>query len=147
VCFNRFLQPDIDLDTLDVAPTIELSTSADLRLPLRWVAILARRVPCQLALSGGVHTPVDAVKAVLAGADVVMTTSSVLRHGPAHVEVLRAGLARWLEEHDYESVAQARGSVAQAAAADPDAYERANYVAVIERGMRTFNVRPTGSAR
>ncbi len=138
VCFNRFYQPDIDLEGLDVASTLDLSTSADLRLPLRWIAILARRVECDLACSGGVHTADDVVKAVLAGADAVMTTSSVLRHGPGHVTALRDGLARWLADREYTSVSQARGSVARASVPDPDAYERANYLAVIDRATARF---------
>jgi dihydroorotate dehydrogenase (fumarate) len=139
VLFNRFYQPDIDLETLDVAPTLDLSTSADLRLPLRWVAILRGQVEASLALSSGVHTRDDVVKAVLAGADAVMTTSALLRHGPEHVAVLLRGLSDWLDEHEYESVGQARGSVSRVAAADPDAYERSNYVEVIHRQMRAFS--------
>jgi dihydroorotate dehydrogenase (fumarate) len=138
VCFNRFYQPDLDLEALAVTPTLELSTSADLRLPLRWIALLAGRVECELACSGGVHTGADAVKAVLAGADVVMTTSAVLRHGPAHIGVLRDGLAAWLAENEYASVAQARGSLAQHSVPDPDAYERANYRTVIQQGMHRW---------
>lgn len=133
VLFNRFYQPDIDLETLEVAPTLDLSTSVDLRLPLRWIAILCRQVTCSLAASGGVHTPEDAVKVLLAGADVAMSTSALLLNGPGHVGVLRDGLAAWLAEHDYESVTQARGSVSRDAVPDPDAYERANYLAVLRR--------------
>jgi dihydroorotate dehydrogenase (fumarate) len=138
VLFNRFYQPDIDLETLEVTPSLSLSTSADLRLPLRWIAILRGQVPASLALSSGVHTHEDVVKAILAGADAVMTTSALLRHGPGYAALLLDGLAHWLEEHEYESVAQARGSVSQGAAADPDAYERANYVEIIRRSMRHF---------
>jgi len=138
VLFNRFYQPDIDLETLDVAPTLDLSTSADLRLPLRWIAILYGQVPCSLAASGGVHTPDDVVKVLLAGADVAMSTSAVLRNGPEHIGVLRDGLAAWLAEHDYESVAQARGSVSRGAVPNPDAYERANYLAVLRRATDRY---------
>jgi dihydroorotate dehydrogenase (fumarate) len=138
VCFNRFYQPDLDLDALDVTPTIDLSTSADLRLPLRWIALLAGRVDCQLACSGGVHTADDAVKAILAGADVVMTTSSLLRHGAEHVGVLIDDMERWFERHEYASVDQARGSLAQRSVPDPDAYERANYLQVIQHGMQRW---------
>jgi dihydroorotate dehydrogenase (fumarate) len=138
VLFNRFYQPDIDLETLEVTPTLTLSTSADLRLPLRWIAILRGQVPAFLALSSGVHTHEDVVKGILAGADAVMTTSALLRHGPGYAALLLDGVAHWLEEHDYESVAQARGSVSRSAAADPDAYERANYVEVIRRYTRQF---------
>jgi len=140
VCFNRFYQPDLDLEALDVTPTLDLSTSADLRLPLRWIALLFGRIGGQLACSGGVHTETDAVKAILAGADVVMTTSSLLRHGPEHIGVLRDGLARWFEDNEYTSVTQARGSLSQRAVPDPDAYERANYLDVIHAGMRQWEV-------
>ncbi len=142
VCFNRFYQPDLDLDELEVTPTLDLSTSADLRLPLRWIALLTGRVAAQFACSGGVHTEHDAVKAILAGADVVMTTSAVLRFGAEHVGVLRDGLARWLDENEYESVQQARGSLAQRAVPDPDMYERANYLTVMQEGMRRWLASP-----
>jgi dihydroorotate dehydrogenase (fumarate) len=138
VLFNRFYQPDIDLETLEVTPSLTLSTSADLRLPLRWIAILRGRVAASLALSTGVHTHEDVVKAVLAGSDAVMTTSALLRQGPGYAALLVDGLAHWLEEHEYESVAQACGSISRDAVADPDAYERANYVQVIRRAMRQF---------
>jgi dihydroorotate dehydrogenase (fumarate) len=138
VCFNRFYQPDLDLDALDVTPTIDLSTSSDLRLPLRWIALLAGRVNCQLACSGGVHTETDAVKAILAGADVVMTTSALLHFGVEHVGVLRDGVEKWFESNGYASVDEARGSLAQRAVPDPDAYERANYLQVIRHGMRRW---------
>jgi len=131
VLFNRFYQPDIDLDALDVAPTLELSTPADLRLPLRWTGILRGRIGCSLALSGGVHGPLDVVKAVIAGADVAMSTSALLRHGPEHLRTLLAGLDRWLDEHEYDSVGELRGAMSQHRVADPDAYERANYVRVL----------------
>lgn len=138
VCFNRFYQPDLDLDTLAVTPTLDLSTSAELRLPLRWIALLHGRVPCSLGLSTGVHTPDDVVKALLAGADVVMTTSSVLRHGPEHLATLRDGLTAWLDDHEYESVGQARGSVSARAVPDPATYERANYRQVLRRFTSTY---------
>lgn len=138
VLFNRFYQPDIDLDALDVAPTLELSTPADLRLPLRWVGLLHGRIDGSLALSGGVHGSDDVVKALLAGADAVMTTSSVLRNGPEHVGRLLLGLQAWMAEHDYDSVAQMRGAMSHHGAPDPDAYERANYVKVIRRAAARF---------
>jgi dihydroorotate dehydrogenase (fumarate) len=139
VCFNRFYQPDLDPEALTVNPTLDLSTSAELRLPLRWIALLHGRVPCSLALSTGVHTPTDVVKAVLAGADVVMATSSLLRHGPEHLGTLRRGLATWLEEHEYESADQARGSVSARSIAEPAVYERANYRQVLRRFTSTFD--------
>lgn len=138
VLFNRFYQPEIDLETLDVSPTLDLSMPGELRLPLRWVALLAGRVGCSLALSSGVHTSYDVVKAVLAGADAVMSTSALLLHGPSHVTVLRDGLATWLAEREYVSVAEARGSVSRRAVADPDAYERANYLEVLRRATERY---------
>lgn len=139
VCFNRFYQPDFDLETLAVTPTLDLSTSAELRLPLRWIGLLHGRVQCSLALSTGVHTRDDAAKALLAGADVVMATSSLLVHGPEHLGTLHRGLSEWLEDHEYESVAQARGSVSARSVPDPDAYERANYRQVLQRFTSTYD--------
>ena len=139
VCFNRFYQPDFDLQTLAVTPTLDLSTSAELRLPLRWIGLLHGRVPCSLALSTGVHTRDDAAKALLAGADVVMATSSLLVHGPEHLGTLHRGLSEWLEDHEYESVAQARGSVSARSVSDPHAYERANYRQVLQRFTSTYD--------
>ena len=138
VCFNRFYQPDLDLESLAVTPTLDLSTSAELRLALRWIALLSGRVSCSLALSTGVHTPHDAVKALLAGADVVMATSSLLVHGPEHLGTLHRGLAAWLDDHEYESVAQARGSVSARSVLDPAAYERANYRQVLRHFSNTY---------
>ena len=138
VCFNRFYQPDIDLETLDVTPSLSLSTSGDLRLPLRWIALLHGHVPCSLAASSGVHCADDVVKAILAGADAVMSTSALIEHGPEHIGVLRHGLETWLDEHGYESAAQARGSVSARSVPDPDAYERANYVRVLRRFTQSY---------
>jgi dihydroorotate dehydrogenase (fumarate) len=139
VLFNRFYQPDIDIDELVIRPSLDLSTSADLRLPLRWTALLSGNVDADLALSGGVHEPADAVKALLAGATAVMTTSALLR-GPDHLTRLRDGLATWLADHDYLSVEQIRGSMAVGNVADPDAYERANYVRVIQETSRAHGL-------
>ncbi len=131
VLFNRFYQPDIDLETFDVAPDLELSTPADMRLVLRWIAILRGRVDAHLAATTGVHDGAGAVKMVLVGADVVMMASALLRHGPGHVATVLADLSRWFDERSYESVSQARGSVSQASVPDPSAFERANYVKTI----------------
>ncbi|MFM8266907.1 MAG: dihydroorotate dehydrogenase-like protein [Ilumatobacteraceae bacterium] len=138
VLFNRFYQPDIDLSTLTIAPSLDLSTEADLRLPLRWVGILREHVTGSLALSGGVHSPEAAVKGILAGADVVMTTAALLRQGPEYLSHLRDGLATWFEENEYESVAQARGSMSRRAVPDPDEYERSNYLQVIRRATTRY---------
>jgi dihydroorotate dehydrogenase (fumarate) len=128
VLFNRFVQPDIDLDALAVVPGVRLSDSGELLLPLRWTALLRAHVHGSIAVSSGVHEPADAVKAVLAGADVVMCASALLRHGPQHLARLRAGVESWLSEHGYESVVQARGSLSAANVRDPGAYERSQYV-------------------
>jgi dihydroorotate dehydrogenase (fumarate) len=128
VLFNRFLQPDIDLDTLTVKPELHLSGQEELRLPLRWVAILSGRVPVSLAATSGVREPADVVKLVLAGANAVMLASELLRRGPGVVTELVDGLRDWLAEHEYASVEQARGSMSQAACGNPSAFERAQYV-------------------
>jgi dihydroorotate dehydrogenase (fumarate) len=128
VLFNRFVQPDIDLETLEVAPRVQLSTSAELLLALRWTAILHGRIETSLAASGGVHSPEDVVKLLLAGADVAMTTSALLEHGPSFATVLLAGLTEWLEEREYDSVEQFRGSISQVASPDPAAFERSSYM-------------------
>lgn len=128
VLFNRFLQPDIDLETLRVSPHLVLSTSDELRLPLRWIAILRSQLEISLAATTGVHTAADAIKLLLAGADVTMTASALYKHGPGHLTTLIDGLAAWLMEKEYESVAQLRGSLSQENAPDPDAFERANYI-------------------
>ena len=138
VLFNRFYQPDIDVETLEVAPTLDLSTHADLRLPLRWIAILFGTLRCSLAASGGVHGPTDVVKALLAGADVAMTTSALLLHGPEHLKVLIDGLVGWMSDNEYVSVAQMRGSVSRGAVPDPDAYERANYLEVMQKATDRY---------
>jgi dihydroorotate dehydrogenase (fumarate) len=128
VLFNRFVQPDIDLETLRVVPEVHLSRRDELRLPLRWIAILHGRVPVSLAATSGIHEPEDVVKALLAGADVTMTASALLRHGPQRLTELRDGLRAWLEAHEYESVEQLKGSLSQASCPDPSAFERASYM-------------------
>ena len=128
VLFNRFYQPDLDIETLSVVPNLELSTSADLRLPLRWVAIFYGRLEADLALSSGIHTPADLVKAVMAGAKVGMTTSALLRNGIDHARVLLQGLEEWMGTYEYESVAQMTGAMSQRNVEDPAAFERANYM-------------------
>jgi dihydroorotate dehydrogenase (fumarate) len=128
VLFNRFYQPDIDIETLTVTPSLDLSRSAELRLSLRWIAILSRRLPCSLAATGGVHTAGDVVKAILAGADVAMTTSALLQHGTGHVAALESGLRQWMAEHEFDSVEQMKGSLSQQAVPDPEGYDRANYM-------------------
>jgi dihydroorotate dehydrogenase (fumarate) len=128
VMFNRFYLPDLDLETLDVMPRLALSTPEELRLPLRWTGIIRPHVTMSIACSTGVHSGDDVAKLVLSGADVTMTTSSLLRNGPGHLATIEEGLIDWMSEHDYDSVGQMRGAVSIEAVADPEAYERANYI-------------------
>jgi dihydroorotate dehydrogenase (fumarate) len=139
VLFNRFYQPDIDLETLDVLPKVELSDPRELRLPLRWLAILRPQLPTtSLAATTGVHSGLDAAKALLVGADVAMMTSALLRHGPAHFARVEAELVAWLTENDYASVEQLRGSISLGRATDPTGFERANYL----RTLASYRIAP-----
>jgi len=131
VLFNRFYQPDLDLENLEVVPNLVLSNSDDLRLPLRWIAILYGKVKADLALTSGVHTPQDAIKAIMAGANVAMTTSALLKRGAQAIPQILTGMEVWMTEHEYVSVQQMRGSMSQGAVADPAAFERANYMKVL----------------
>jgi dihydroorotate dehydrogenase (fumarate) len=132
VIFNRFYQPDLDLENLDVVSNLVLSTSEELRLPLLWCAVLHGRVPVDLALTRGVHTYRDALKGLMAGATVTMTTSELLKNGPQRVNEMVDEMTQWLEEHEYESVTQLRGSMSQRNVAQPDAFVRANYMKVLQ---------------
>jgi dihydroorotate dehydrogenase (fumarate) len=134
VLFNRFYQPDLDLETLEVVSKVDLSQPADLRLPLRWIAILRPQLGpnVSLAASSGVHSGSDVVKELIVGADVAMMTSALLRRGPGHVRAVEAELRAWMTEHEYESVAQLRGSASQATAEDPSAFERVNYMKTLQ---------------
>jgi dihydroorotate dehydrogenase (fumarate) len=133
VLFNRFYQPDLDIDTLQIAPRLELSSPWELRLPLRWIAILRPVLQgrASLAATGGVQSGQEVAKALLVGADVAMTTSALLRQGPEHVRVVEDELRAWMADHEYESVEQLRGSVSYATADDPTAFERASYRRVL----------------
>jgi dihydroorotate dehydrogenase (fumarate) len=132
VLFNRFYQPDLDLETLDVTAKLELSRPGELRLPLRWIAILRPQLPAtSLALTSGVAAGTDIAKGLLAGADVVMSTSEILRQGPERAKALLDGLVDWMVANEYSSVDQLRGSVAQHSVPDPGAYERAQYQRVL----------------
>jgi dihydroorotate dehydrogenase (fumarate) len=132
VLFNRFYQPDIDLEALEVVPRVELSSAWELRLPLRWIAIIRPLLPdVSLAATSGIASGTDAAKAIAVGADVAMMTSAVLVNGPRQLTRAIAGLQRWLDDHGYESVAQLRGSMSYASSADPERFERANYVKVL----------------
>jgi len=137
VLFNRFYQPDLDPDSRQVEPRLELSRPWELRLPLRWIAILHPQVDgrASLAASSGVHSGIDAAKALLVGADVAMMTSALLHHGPTHIAAVENELVAWMDANDYESVDQLRGSVSYTASDDPSAFERANYL----RTLRSWN--------
>ncbi len=135
VLFNRFYQPDIDLEALTVIPNVMLSTAFDGRVPLRWIAILYDNVKAHLAHTGGIHTHEDVIKTLLAGAQVAMTASALLKHGIDHAEGMLTQMERWLEENEYESVQQMRGSMSQKNCADPAAFERANYIKALETYM------------
>jgi dihydroorotate dehydrogenase (fumarate) len=130
VMFNRLYQPDLDLDSMDVISKVELSTSSELRLPLRWIAIVRAQLgeKVGLAATSGVHTAEDVVKAIAVGANVAMMTSAILRHGPSYVNAVETALRSWLAEHEYASIDQLRSSVNQANAKDASAFERANYI-------------------
>ena len=128
VLFNRFYQPDFDLEGLDVVPHLVLSTPHDLRLPLRWIAILYGRVAADLALTSGVHSATDILKVIMAGANVAMMASTLLAHGIDRLTYLLHGFQEWMEQHEYESITQMRGSMSQQAVADPAVFERANYM-------------------
>jgi dihydroorotate dehydrogenase (fumarate) len=137
VLFNRFYQPDIDLETLDVVPRLNLSTPEEhqaLCVPLRWIALLYGRVPVDLALTTGVHTAEDALKGVLAGARVVMMASALLLHGISRLSEIRTRMLRWMEAHEYESITQMCGSVSQKSVPYPAAFERASYIKSIGTG-------------
>jgi dihydroorotate dehydrogenase (fumarate) len=128
VLFNRFYQPDLDVEAMEVLPALELSSSVELRLPLRWIAILYRRHRVSLAASTGVHTAVDVVKVLLAGADVAMMTSALLRNGPDHLRPLETQVRDWMDRHGFETLEQLRGRLSQRSVPDPAAFERANYI-------------------
>ncbi|MDH3222278.1 MAG: dihydroorotate dehydrogenase-like protein [Gemmatimonadota bacterium] len=140
VLFNRFYQPDLDLTALEVVPHLVLSRSDELRLPLRWVAILHGRVDVDFAITSGVHTHEDVLKGLMAGAQVCMMTSAILQHGIPHIGTVLADVARWMEENEYESVRQMAGSMSQRHVAEPAAFERANYMKVLQ----SWRADPTG---
>ena len=131
VLFNRFYQPDLDLEELEVVPRLVLSSSQELRLPLRWIAILYGRIAADLALTTGIHTAEDVLKATMAGANASMMASTILKYGIDHVAEILDGLEFWMEEHEYESITQMKGSMSQQAVAEPAEFERANYIKVL----------------
>ena len=131
VLFNRFYQPDFDLEKLEVTPNLVLSRSDELRLRLTWVGILYGRVKADMAITGGVHTAEDAIKSMMAGARVAMMTSALLRNGIPHLKTVLGGVADWMEKHEYVSIRQMQGSMSQKSVAEPAAFERANYMKVL----------------
>ncbi len=141
VLFNRFYQPDIDLETLEVVPRLVLSTSDELRLPLRWVAILFSQMKTDFAITSGVHNHTDVLKAMMSGANVVMMASELLRFGIHRVGEILGEMSAWMEEHEYESIKQMQGSMSQKNVAVPAAFERANYM----RTLQSWQPDPTGS--
>lgn len=132
VLFNRFYQPDIDVESLEVEPTLKLSDSSELNLRLRWLAVVSGRVRASLAVSGGVHTHLDAVKAVMTGAHAVQVVSAILQQGPDVLRRIREGLTQWLEEHEYDSLEQMRGSMNLLRCPDASMFERANYIRILQ---------------
>jgi len=132
VLFNRFYQPDIDLDELEIRPNVLLSTPQALRLPLTWIGILYGRLQASLAASSGVHDPQDAIKLLMVGANVTMLCSSLLRNGVNHIRHMERGITEWMEKHEYESVQQMQGSMSQVRCPDPSAFERAQYMRAVK---------------
>jgi dihydroorotate dehydrogenase (fumarate) len=131
VLFNRFYQPDFDLENLEVFPNLILSTPHELLLRLNWVAVLFGKLKADMAVTGGVHSGLDVLKSMMAGASVAMMTSALLRNGIGHLATVRTELLNWMEEHEYESIHQMQGSMSQRSVADPSAFQRANYVKVL----------------
>lgn len=130
--FNRYYLPDIDLQTMAVTPSLTFSTSIESRLSMRWIAMLYGRVKITLAATSGIHTSDDAIKLLLAGADVTHMCAALLQHGPAYLGEVLKGMALWMEEREYSSVSQLKGSVSHAKAIDPLAFERANYIKTLD---------------
>jgi dihydroorotate dehydrogenase (fumarate) len=135
VLFNRFYQPDIELESLEVRPNVLYSTPMAMRLPMRWIAILYDRVTASLAATSGVHRGTDALKLLMAGADVTMLCSVLMRHGIEHLQVIEAEIVNWMTEHEYKSVEQLQGSLSHKNCPDPGAFERAQYMRAV--GVRT----------
>jgi dihydroorotate dehydrogenase (fumarate) len=134
VLFNRFYQPDLDLENREVFPNLKLSSSVEIRLPLRWIAILYDRVGLSLAATSGVEAPADVIKLLMVGADVTMVCSTLLRNGPGRIRELLEGVEEWMEEHEYQSVEELKGCMSHRFTGDPSAFERANYM----RALNTY---------
>jgi dihydroorotate dehydrogenase (fumarate) len=132
VLFNRFYQPDIDTETLEVIPSLNLSDSNDLRLPLRWIAILFGQIKADLALTSGVHNEKDVLKSMMAGANIVEITSEFLANGIGRTGEILNGLESWMKEYEYKSITQMKGSMSHKSVAEPAAFERANYMKALQ---------------
>jgi dihydroorotate dehydrogenase (fumarate) len=132
VLFNRFYQPDFDIDELEVKPSLGLSSAGEIRLPLLWIALLHGNINASLAATRGVEKPDEVIKYLLAGADAVMTTSALLRNGPAYTAKLLEGLEDWMEARRFTSIQHLRGNMSQRKVANPAAFQRANYIRVLE---------------
>jgi dihydroorotate dehydrogenase (fumarate) len=132
VLFNRFYQPDINLDELEIQPNVLLSTAQALRLPLTWIGILYGRIQANLAATSGVHGAEDVVKLLMVGADVTMLCSTLLRNGISHLRYIEDGVLQWMEKHEYDSVQQMKGSMSQIRCANPSAFERAQYMKAVK---------------
>jgi dihydroorotate dehydrogenase (fumarate) len=145
VLFDRVHQPDIDVETLELMPNLRLSTSLELPVRLRWLANLSGRVPISLAASGGVHTPLDGIKALLSGANAVQIVSAVLQQGPRHFQVMTEGLQQWMQRHDYDSVGSMSGRMNLASAADPGDIERMAYLRILQSWPRATPESGVGS--
>jgi dihydroorotate dehydrogenase (fumarate) len=140
VLFNRFYQPDLDIEQLEVVPSLTLSRPSELLLRLHWVAIIHGHISADMAITGGVHSAQDVLKSMMAGARVAMMTSALLENGVEYLDTVRAGMIRWMEEHEYESINQMCGSMSQRNVPDPAAYERANYMRVLS----SYTLAPRG---
>lgn len=132
VLFNRFYQPDFDLDELEIVHSLDLSTPAEMRLPLRWTSILSGKIQADLAITSGVHTAPDVIKSMMAGAKVTMIASAMLQNGPQMVSPMLEQIAAWMKEREYTSIQQMQGSMSQRSVAEPAAFERANYMKVLD---------------
>lgn len=132
VMFNRFYQPDFDIEAMEVVPNLVLSNSNELRLPLRWTAILYKQVPADIAITSGIHTGSDVIKGILAGANVTMLASELLSNGIHRISEIKTEMVEWMEKYEYSSVNQMRGSMSQMNTAEPAAFERANYMKVLQ---------------
>lgn len=138
VLFNRFYQPDINLETMEVEPSLVLSNSVEKRLPMRWIAVLYGQLRCNMAATTGIHSAEDVAKLILCGADVTMVASILLKKGVSYLEDMLLDLNRWMEEHEYSSITEMKGSMSHQSIAEPAAFERANYLKVLQKGAHWY---------